>query len=1215
MIKDGTLFPQLRVRTGYTFRDAYGRMPEVFARLKEIGCTSAAIVDHGTWGHCRFEQAAKKAGVTPMFGMEIPIITIGADGDPEKTRPRAWILAKDTKAFYNATSKCVQNKGLTAEEFGDLSGVIRFPGGALDKIGSHLYDYIDINPSSILLAARGVKTAREACKPMVITGYNDMPKSDSERFATAWEVRNSVGVRTIETEETIWKTLKLVMSQDEFRKAIENTHAVSELLKESVLQKAPLIHLEGDIMALCREGQRSRLSRGHIKEWTEEYEARLIEEVKQIQLKDFDSYFLVVADIVRYAKENMLVGPARGSSAGSLACYLLAITEVDPIPHNLLFARFIDVSRSDLPDIDIDFADTKRHLVFEYLQAKYGAANVAKLGNINTLQAASVLAQVGKRFGIPFGETVNIKNALITYTSADERYGKGLSDTFNNTSPGKNFQDNFAEAAACMGDLEIHPSHSGVHAAGIVVCNDRISDYCTVNEEGVAQVDKPDSEYLNLLKIDALGLRTLGIIEDSGVVTSEELYSLELNDPEVLKILNDDKMSGVFQFEGDAVRSVTRSVDVDMFSKIDHLTALARPGPLSSGMAQKYIARANGTEPVTYDVPHLEAYLKDTYGVVLYQEQCMQIVRDLGKFDWAQTSAIRKAMSGRKGEEFFNKMRGDFVKGATEQGIDEKSATGIWNSIVTFGAWAFNKCISGDTKVRLAYSNQFDGNEPTIKHLYDRYKKHPTPWIRQRKTMPILLCLNELEGKAYPVMAKDIHFNGVKPCVRLVFSDGESLICTKDHKFLIDGEWSVCGKARIGSSFTRIKNANGKGSSSGRSLIPGDKGWARGFSWEDGKRMELNGKTREQFAFIDRMKDEPCEKCGFKSKSMEAHHTDFDAGRIDPKGLSWLCNSCHKKEHYSYGRNRAYEKGQPITNPSILVSIEDAGEVETYDIEMPDPWHNFELANGIITHNSHSVSYAVVTYWTCWMKRYHKLEYAAACLRTAKDDEQTIAILRELSKEGVEYTAIDPEFSEMNWKSVDGRLVGGIMNAKGYGPVKALKFVQDREKYKEKVADGTVTPKEQAAWMKSSESLSKAEIQYSDLAEAHTKWGHFYRDPRLVGVTSGSPIIGMKEVKDREECLIIGKLTKKVLSDENEPIRVKKRGGKEFKGQSQFVDLMMVDDSTDTAIRFRIRPDKYVDLGKEITESAPNGSWFLVRAWKISGIDMMIVKNIKRIDL
>jgi hypothetical protein len=230
------------------------------------------------------------------------------------------------------------------------------------------------------------------------------------------------------------------------------------------------------------------------------------------------------------------------------------------------------------------------------------------------------------------------------------------------------------------------------------------------------------------------------------------------------------------------------------------------------------------------------------------------------------------------------------------------------------------------------------------------------------------------------------------------------------------------------------------------------------------------------------------------------------------------------------------------------------------------------------------------------------LAFAAACLRAAKNDEQTIAILRELAKEGVEYTALDPEYSQMNWSlSPDGRLIGGIMNAHGYGMVKALKYVQMREA-------GTLTDKMRAQ-------LAKAKVEYADLNEAHTKWGWAYDEPRLIGVESGNPILNMKEVEDKDNCLIIGKLVKKILADENEAIRIKKRGGTIYKGQTAFIDLMMVDDSADSPMRFRIRPEKYARLGKPIAETAPAGSWWLVKAWKIAGIDMFIIKNIKRIDL
>ena len=217
---------------------------------------------------------------------------------------------------------------------------------------------------------------------------------------------------------------------------------------------------------------------------------------------------------------------------------MLRITEVNPLDHDLLFERFIDLNRSDLPDIDIDFSDTKRDMVFEYLAERYGRRNVARIGNVSTLKARSVIARVTERLGIPEKEKFDVLNVLVEYSSGDARYGHALEDTLSQTDPGRRFAAKYPEAAV-MFELENHASHTSVHAAGVIVCNDAIADYCTVGPDGVAHLDKPDTERLNLLKIDALGLRTLGVIEDAGVVTGGQLYALQLNDPEVFRVFND----------------------------------------------------------------------------------------------------------------------------------------------------------------------------------------------------------------------------------------------------------------------------------------------------------------------------------------------------------------------------------------------------------------------------------------------------------------------------------------------------------------------------------------------------------------------------------------------------------------------------------------------------------------------------------------------------
>lgn len=953
-------FPQLRVRTGYTTRETFGRVEEVMARLKELGVKTAACVDNSnTWGHVRWERGAIANEIQPAFGMEVALVL----HEDDKFKPRGWVLATDTRKFYNFTTKVVQaGKVLNVQELAEYgqfvgndaegyasSGIIRFTGGAVEfaRLYPTAFDYIDVNPASLLHTANALAVARETGLPLVLTSSNDMPSVEYQSLAYAWEVRDSVGIRHIASPEEMWEgALKHVMTRFEFDEAVANAYKIEARLQGIKLPTAPLIHLDGDLRALCEEGKQSRLSRGHIAEWTDVYQERMEEELHQIQMKDFDSYFLVVSDLVRYAKTQMLVGPARGSSAGSLVCYLLDITEIDPLPHKLLFARFIDVSRADLPDIDIDFADTKRHLVFEYLQGKYGKEYVSKMGNINTLKALSVLAQVGKKFDIPIQETNGIRNAMIEYSSGDARYGHGLEDTMADTSPGRAFTQVHPEAAKCLAGLEIHPSHYGVHAAAILVCNEKISDFCTVNAEGVAQIDKPDSEYLNLLKIDALGLRTLGIIQDTGVVDAETLYGLRLDDKDALNIINDHKVSDIFQFSGRALQMVASTVDVDCFQKIDHITALARPGPLSSGMMEIYSRRASGQEPVTHKFPVMERILADTYGVILYQEQIMQLVREVGQFDWAKTSVIRKAMSGRKGEEYFNQLRNDFVEGALPQGYTEQDALEIWDALVSYGSWAFNA--------------------------------------------------------------------------------------------------------------------------------------------------------------------------------------------------------------------------------------------------------------------SHSVSYAVISYWCCWLKAHFPLEWAAANLRSAKDETQTIEILREMVREGVQYTALDPMLSSMNWEvrtNSNGErvLVGGIMNAKGYGPVKALKYIQAREA-------GLLTEKSIAA-------LANAEVQFTDLAEASTLWGHLYENPGLAGVFVGK-IKQIADIRDGKEDVFICKLKRKILDSENDPKRIKKRGGKLWKdGPPEFLDMHVIDDSVSSVMTLRIRPNLFQEWGREIYEKAPKDSWWLVRGWKIPDIGMFIAKKMKQLTV
>ncbi len=924
------MIPQLRTRTEFSFRAAYGQIDKVVARLLEIGCPAAGIVDAhcdtfrqnvlgpSTWGHVKWEKALTKAGIVPMFGAELPVEQV--DG----RKPTAWLLAEDTRAFY----QFVTSNPKTQDDYAGARGVIRFAGAALTDPAT--FDYIDINPSSLTRTRDALALAKTTHKPVVVTSANAFPRPDDLNRLLAISDSRKMTPQWICSLDELKKSMRGV-PDDLWLAIIANTHEVAERLAGVKLQKAPLIKVDGDLRALADAGKGRRLAAGHIVEWTPEYEARLQRELDMIAQKAFESYFLVVSDLVRWAKARMLVGPARGSSAGSLVCYLIEITEVDPLVHNLLFERFIDVTRNDLPDIDIDFNDNKRELVFEYIADRYGKETVARIGSINNLKPKSVIAEVGKRLGVPMADTYALKNVIIEYTSGDSRYGKGLEDTMNGTNPGREFTAKYP-AARLMADVENHAWHTGVHAAGIIVCNDPVADYCVV-KDGVAQIDKPDAEHLNLLKIDVLGLRTLGVIEDAGVITPKQLYSLPLNDPAVLGIFNQHKYSGIFQFEGATQRQVAAQVDFRDFTIIDHVTALARPGPLGGGASSHYIARHHGREEMSFTHPSMQRYLGDTNGVVLYQEQVMRIVRELGDFSWEQTTVIRKAMSGRKGKEFFDQQGAAFVVGAAKNDIAPDIAADLWNQLCNFGAWGMNR--------------------------------------------------------------------------------------------------------------------------------------------------------------------------------------------------------------------------------------------------------------------SHTVSYAVISYWCAYMKHYHPLEYAASCLRNAKDEEQTIEILREMESEGIAYIPFDADLSEINWAVKDGKLVGGFMNLDGVGPAKAVTLTEQRRL-------GTLNR----------DKLAAMTCKYNDLRPAHTLYGHLYRSPEIENIAGR--IKEIAELKDQENAVIICKMLSRTRRDENEAVLIKRRNGETKTGQTQFLDIYVVDDSVSKPSLLRVRPKNWNRLGVPVADHArDNIEWFLVRGRWLGQFNMMIVEKMR----
>ena len=680
-------------RTQYSFRIATGTLSDVINANPDemIGMCDRA----STWGHIDFIKACKKAGKKPILGVEVATV-MNCDERSKQAISYTRFFAKNSEGLreiYEITA-------LSTEKFYYIP---RIDWGVVENVSDNvivvLGAYWDESNAERFMSRDGFYVALDSqCntyyRNRISELYRDKILACSNNYYPRPEDLKKhqviVGMQNYEMRTSPSHIMTTEEWLEHFGERFEDVLIRTESVFKDCHAEVPFAKMvsppiDMPLRQMCIEG--AMLLGVDLED--KDYGDRLDKELGLISAKNFEDYFYVVADLVKYAKTKMFVGPARGSSCGSLVCYLIGITDIDPIEYNLLFERFIDLNREDYPDIDIDFEDTKREMLVKYLGKKYGSDCVAKLGTVSVFKPKSAIVDVSKSLNIPSWEVADLKNSII-----EQKNSNCLQDSFDTQSEGKKTIAKHPELMIAA-EVEGHMRHTGMHAAGIIVTADPITKYCSVDEKnGCAMIDKYNAEGIGLLKIDVLGLRTLSVLQDAldqSGMSRDQLKSWPMDDKKAIDILNSGNFAGVFQFEGNTLQGLCGQMVFECFDDIACMNALGRTGPLSSGGTAEFLRRKSGASPVKYVHPSLREHTEDTLGIIVYQEQVMQIARNIGNMSWPDVSSLRKAMSKSLGKEFFDKFWFQFEKGAKENGIDSIDAKIIWDNINTMGSWAFNR--------------------------------------------------------------------------------------------------------------------------------------------------------------------------------------------------------------------------------------------------------------------------------------------------------------------------------------------------------------------------------------------------------------------------------------------------------------------------------------------------------------------------------------------
>ncbi|HIQ98199.1 MAG TPA: DNA polymerase III subunit alpha [Candidatus Scybalocola faecavium] len=747
-------FTHLHVHTEYSLLDGSNKIKELIARVKELGMDSVAITDHGVmYGVIDFYKEAKKNGIRPIIGCEVyvaPGSLFDKEGRDDNRYHHLVLLAENDLGYHNlmkivsrgftegfyykprvdkellrqyhegiiALSACLAGEVQSYITKGFYGEAVKAARSLEDIFGKGNF-FLELQdhgiPAQRLVNQSLMRMSKETGIPLVAT--NDI------HYTYAQDAQAHDILLCIQTGKKVSDENRMryeggqyyVKSEEEMRQlfpyaleALENTHKIAMRCQVEIKfgeYKLPQFPVpEGYdawtyLQKLAWDGFGQRYPKA-----TEELKERLTYELDVIHSMGFVDYFLIVWDFIKYARDHgIIVGPGRGSAAGSIVSYCLGITKLDPIKYSLLFERFLNPNRVTMPDIDVDFCFERRQEVIDYVVRKYGKDRVVQIVTFGTMAARGVIRDVGRVLDMPYAQVDSV--AKMIPTELGITIDKALK--MNPELKALYDQDEQIRYLIDMSKrLEGLPRHTSMHAAGVVISPKAVDEYVPLSRGAddaiTTQFTMTTLEELGLLKMDFLGLRTLTVIQNAEKLVNRQpgrnldIDNIDYNDPNVYELISSGKTDGIFQLESAGMKSFMKELRPSSLEDIIAGISLYRPGPMD--FIPKYIKGKNDRDSIHYDCPQLEEILAPTYGCIVYQEQVMQIVMKLAGYDLGRSDLVRRAMSKKKADvmakerEYFVYGNAELnVPGCIKNGIDEKTANKIFDEMVDFAKYAFNK--------------------------------------------------------------------------------------------------------------------------------------------------------------------------------------------------------------------------------------------------------------------------------------------------------------------------------------------------------------------------------------------------------------------------------------------------------------------------------------------------------------------------------------------